>query len=449
MFRSRASRILCCLCLLAVGLTPAAGAQKAPRVNARKLVRIAERAWSQTARAAHGKLDRRDPRGGAFWMSMDRMQASLFDVGTSLTRRDLSFFRALRSGSVALAQLGTVWARIGDRDPRMDQMDQEMRTLSAAYRQLRNRYGPEWVRFRTGKPLNDEERRRFERMRAEQARLAGRLEPLRDHAAATGDKTTAAQLGQLIVQAQSIAQAPLTLDDYLESSVLSDTIRGEWYGTRAANPTAQADWVQADDTVEEIYTDESVGFVFSGELDSGPVQNWDFVEEETELTQEIAGEGFAPEPDEIQAGQVLVFEGPETLEPFADEPSGDEEVAFEEMEDEIVLEGEEAVEAESLEAAPVEPGEATAEGQPEQTSPPVPLSHLPPVHPRERGNAVDAVETRPEPGASKSSDIGLATDSPATSPLSRRGMEGRWERGTGGEVPPGPPRTLTSPGLHP
>ena len=326
MDRPRAVRILCCLGLLVAGLTPAAVAAPAPKVNARKLVRMAQDAWTRTAQAAQGTSH-----NSALWMSLDRMHASLLDVDTTLRQRDLAFFRALRSGSVAMAQLGVVWSQSGIKDPGIDR---EIRTLSASYRQLRNRYGPEWVRFRTGQPLNDAERLRFERMRAEQARLAGKLEPLRDRSEAAGDKVTAGQLALLIAQAQSIATAPLTLDELLDASILSDTIRGEWYGTRAVHPTAQEDWVQADDTVEEIYTDESVGFVFTAELGSGNVQSWSFAEEETE----------------IQAGEVLVFDGPEEPEAFEEEA----EVAFEEGEEVLAPEGEEVVE-------PAEPGEPEAE----------------------------------------------------------------------------------------
>ena len=341
MDRPKALRILCCLGLLAAGLTPAAVAAPVPKVNARKLVRMAEDAWSRTAQAAQGAS-----RNGALWMSLDRMHASLLDVDTTLRQRDLAFFRALRSGSVAMAQLGVVWSQSGIKEPGIDQ---GIRTLSAAYRQLRNRYGPEWLRFRTGKPLDDQEKQRFERMRAEQARLAGRLEPLRDRSAAAGDKATAGQLTLLIAQAQSIATAPLTLDELLDASVLSDAIRGEWYGTRAIHPTAQADWVQADDTVEELYTDESVGFVFTAELGSGNVQGWSFTEEETDLTEEIDHGTLAQQPAGIQAGDVLVFDAPEAPE------------VFEEEEQEVVLEGEEVAEVEALEPAEPEEPEAVLE----------------------------------------------------------------------------------------
>ncbi len=51
---------------------------------------------------------------------------------------------------------------------------------------------------------------------------------------------------------------------------------------------------------------------------------------------------------------------------------------------------------------------------------PSPISH--PPYPRERGDVAQAIPASPGSGA------------PHTSPLSRRGVEGRWERGTGGEV---------------
>lgn len=324
MFRPRVARVLFCSCLVLAGLTPAAVAagpsasSGTPKANARRLVRIAEDACARAGQAAQGTLYGRAPRTEAFWMSLDRMRTSLAEVDASLRQRELRFFRALRSGSVALAQLGVVWTRSGVRDSRMDE---QIRTLSAAYQQLRNRYGPEWVRFRTGRPLGEEERRRFKRMQAELARLAGTLGPLRDRAAAAGDKAVSEQLALLIGQAQSIATAPMTLDEMLDASVLSDTIRGEWYGTRALHPAGGEDWVQADDAVEEIYTDESVGFVFTAELDvetdtdTGAVQSWSYVEEETDLPEEVAlAEDDAPQPGEIAPGEVLLFAGPEDAE---------------------------------------------------------------------------------------------------------------------------------------
>jgi hypothetical protein len=381
MDRPRALRLLCCLGLLAAGLTPAAVAAPAPKVNARKLVRMAEDAWSRTAQAAQGAS-----RNSALWMSLDRMHASLLDVDTTLRQRDLAFFRALRSGSVAMAQLGVVWSQSGIKD---SAIDREIRTLSASYRQLRSRYGPEWVRFRTGKPLNEKERQRFERMRAEQARLAGRLEPLRDKAAAAGDKATAGQLAVLIAQAQSIATAPLTLDELLEASVLSDAIRGEWYGTRAVHPTAQEDWVQADDAVEELYTDESVGFVFTAELGSGTVQGWSFTEEETDLTEEIDREEVAQQPAEIQAGDVLLFDdGQQAPEVFEEGELVDDEggaVAFEEMapegEEVAAVEAVEPAEPGEPEAVPEDAGEAAPQGDEEALPELLPLEALDTVSP--------------------------------------------------------------------
>src|SRR5215218_7814628 len=56
------------------------------------------------------------------------------------------------------------------------------------------------------------------------------------------------------------------------------------------------------------------------------------------------------------------------------------------------------------------------------TSPPIPLSHLP-FHP-----------TPGEGGRFTTFQRELGKETSATSPLSRRGPGGRWERGTGGEV---------------
>lgn len=279
------------------------------RANARKLLRIADGASLRLIQTGQGRLDR-DARSRAFWDALLHMDAMIDRVGAGLQRRDLSFFQALRSGTASLAELQVTWALAGIKDPAVDQ---NLRVLSAAYGRLRNRYGPEWVRFQTGRPLSEDERLRFARMRVEQGLLADRIEPLRARAARAGDDATVDELTLLLAQIHAIATASATLGDYLDASVATDSIRGAWHGARAAHGADEAGWAETDQVVSDITTDESVGFVFTSDLKT--VQDWSFVEEETEIPAEIAQADEVEEKGEIAPGQIVELGAIEETDP--------------------------------------------------------------------------------------------------------------------------------------
>jgi hypothetical protein len=321
------------LALLLLGSSVAASAWQTPsgrRANARKLLRISDGASQRLIQAGRGRLDQ-DARSRPFWEALLRMDAQIDRVGAGLKTRDLSFFQDLRSGTASLAELQVTWALAGVKDPAVDQ---NLRVLSAAYGRLRTRYGPEWVRFQTGRPLSEDERVRFQRLRAEQSFLAGKLAPLRDQAEQAGDSATAHELTLLLVHVHGVATASPTLGDYLDASVATDSIRGAWYGARAAHATDKEGWAEADQVVSDITTDENVGFVFTSDLRE--VKDWSFVEVETEIPAEIAqaeeSEGSELAPGEIvelgpvEAPEMMVLEeGPaevvESEEVWSEDPA--------------------------------------------------------------------------------------------------------------------------------
>jgi hypothetical protein len=303
--RFSAALALLLLALLLLSSSIAASAGQAPqnqenrrRANARKLLRIADGASRQLIQAGQGRLDR-EARSRAFWEALLHMDAQIDRVGAGLRTRDLSFFQALRTGTASLAELQVAWALAGIKDPAVEQ---NLRMLSAAYGRLRHRYGPEWVRFQAGRPLSEDERLRFARMRAEQGLLAGRIEPLRDRAARAGDDATVDELTLLLAQIHAVATASPTLGDYLDASVATDSIRGAWHGARAAHAADEEGWAEADQVVSDITTDESVGFVFTTDLSS--VKDWSFVEEETEIPAEIA-QADAGGGEQLSPGQIV------------------------------------------------------------------------------------------------------------------------------------------------
>jgi hypothetical protein len=299
------------LSLMILGSAVAASALQQPsgrRANARKLLRIADGASQRLIQAGQGRLDR-DARSRPFWEALVRMDSQIDRVGAGLRTRDLSFFQALRTGTSSLAELQVTWSLAGVKDPAVDQ---NLRTLSAAYGRLRNRYGPEWVRFQNGRPLSEDERVRFARMRAEQGYFAGKLEPIRDRAERTGDSATAEELTLLLAQVHGVATASATLGDYLDASVATDSIRGAWYGARATHGAHEEGWAEADQVAADITTDESVGFVFTTDLQA--VQDWSFVEEETEIPEEIA-QAEEGEERQLAPGRVVDLGPAEEADP--------------------------------------------------------------------------------------------------------------------------------------
>jgi len=390
--RRPAALALLLLSLLVLGSATAASALQTSsgrRANARKLLRIADGASQRLVRAGQGRLDR-NARSRPFWEALVRMDSQIDKVGAGLRTRDVSFFQALRSGTSSLAELRTTWALAGVKDP---SVDQDLRMLAAAYGRLRNRYGPEWVRFQTGRPLSEDERIRFARMRAEQGYLAGKLEPLRDRAEQARDYATADELTFLLAQVHGVATASPTLGDYLDASVATDSIRGAWYGARAAHTAEEEGWAEADQVVSDITTDENVGFVFTSDLQS--VQDWSFVEEETEVPAEIAqadagddqeDRQLAPgrivevgaveeegdltdrsDPTDPSDAEVILEESEEVTEPAA--TTGEIEPVVEEELSAEPLPGDEAIEEEDLDVE-VLPEEAAPCAEGDETCPP-------------------------------------------------------------------------------
>lgn len=281
---------------LALGLALFAGmalpavcgaAPPARRVNAHELVRIAAGSCAAAIRALEGRTDLRAPRYQPLRSALESMAGSLAEVGTRLDARDLGFFKALRTGTRTLAEVRLILKRTGLQDP---EIAGDVQTLAAAYGRLRNRYGQEWLRFRTGQPIQEEEKRRFEALQAMLALLAGKLQPLQEKTRVAGDTATARELALVIAQANSIARAPSSLDELLNASVAGDTLQGEYAAIRDANPADEPEWNDADQVVTDLSTDESVGFVFTTDLQT--VQQWSYTGERTNLT---APE--EPEPD--------------------------------------------------------------------------------------------------------------------------------------------------------
>jgi hypothetical protein len=267
----------------------------ARRADAHKLVRIAEDACASAVRALQAP-DLRGSRSEPLRSALLRMESSLAEIQARLEERDLRFFQMLSTGSRTLAEVSVVWPRSGLQDP---VVDREIRSLSAAYGRLRNRYGDEWLRFQAGptagQTLSADEKRRFQALQAMEAAFASRLAVLIEklqaagnagNAGNAGDIATVRDLSLLMSQANRIAQAPATLDEMLNAEVVADAIQGEYDAVRDANPADDAEWNGADQVAEDLRTDPSVGFVFSVDLQTA--KQWSYTRVETDVPDEVA-----------------------------------------------------------------------------------------------------------------------------------------------------------------
>ena len=90
-------------------------------------------------------------------------------------------------------QSPAAWARTPRRDATVDA---RMKSLSAAYRRLRNGYGWEALRRGRGGALTAAEASRFRALQQADAQLAAHLKPVQAKVAKAGDKAMAEQLAK-------------------------------------------------------------------------------------------------------------------------------------------------------------------------------------------------------------------------------------------------------------
>ncbi len=242
------------------------------KVDAPRLLSLAESGLSGMSRAARASGGRLDPASSAqrpFWTALDKMGTALGEVRTGLGSRNASFFRALEEGSADLAELRVAWARTGVPEATVSG---GLRILSGSYQLLRSGYGREAVRHRQGTGLTPEERQRFLRIQQAQERFAQSLRELEESARRRGDEAMQAELRRMAEEAQRIAAARLTLEAYLNALMISDAQRGEWTAnSQYASTEDREEWLEAGAVVEELYVEEDVGQILM--LDLGNLQN--------------------------------------------------------------------------------------------------------------------------------------------------------------------------------
>ncbi len=251
---------------------PRSGRADLPTVDARQLVQRVDTALAgaeQAAKAPGTGLDPRNSKYAPFWSALGALRDRVGRIEGALVPRTGEFFLQVDEGSSDLGELRVAWARTGVKNARIAE---EIRIASVSYRQLRADYGREGVRQRQGGPLTAAERRQFQRLQQSEGRLAERLRLLRDQARRRGDAVTAAELERFRAEAERVALASADLSSYLNALIATGEMRGEWhadapYIRKAAPP---AEWVAADQTVQDLYVDADIGQVLTADLGAVP-----------------------------------------------------------------------------------------------------------------------------------------------------------------------------------
>ncbi len=235
-------------------------------VPSRELLAIAEQALASAAtavREAPGWMGGAHSRQAALAAALADMQGALARVRSGWATRSVELPRAVRRGSEALAALRVAWVRARVAAP---QAGRRLHVLAAAYDALRARHGPEAARLARGGGLTPAEAAQLRRLQRARGELPLALRPLRDRAAALGDRTLAADLDRWAEQSQRLAVAEPSLEALLAAIWLADQLAGEW---RAAAPALAAnggDVAAVDAAVQEVLGESEVGYVFVADL---------------------------------------------------------------------------------------------------------------------------------------------------------------------------------------
>lgn len=307
--------------------TLASGVEAATlKVGAADLLASSEQAYNATlaaARQSGGRLDPTNPRQAPFWQALARMGQTLQTVHATLASSDPRVFQALRDGSRTLAELRVTWSRIGAPAPAVES---QLAALASSYRMLRSGYGREGLRERQGVDLAEEERRWLERWQDSQRRFADQLRILLAQAAERGDFDTVAELQPILEDAERIGEGDPDLDTYLEASLASDTVEGEWEAlSDDLAEEYEEEWQTADAIMDQISVESDVGFVLAanlGEVAAYLDEKGEIVEDNLEREGEGEGEklDIVPE-DDIGIEEVLADEDLPSLSALSFDPS--------------------------------------------------------------------------------------------------------------------------------
>lgn len=170
--------------MLLAGVAEAKGTQQA---NASDLIRNAQRAVGVVVRVAknYATLSSADAKSKPFWDAMKDLNENLAKAETGLTLKDNTFFSSLASASAGYAQakIGIIMSGSSNQ-----LLDKAMGTLSGILNTLNENYSKEAARLKKGGKLNDAEKKKLDKLIAQQDELLSKLDKVEKNVASNNEK---------------------------------------------------------------------------------------------------------------------------------------------------------------------------------------------------------------------------------------------------------------------
>lgn len=351
-------RILICFCLstFAIGRAVShaasssaahaakAGAHPKPagkKATAKELVATSKKALASMLKKARADkaLDPKKPKNKPFYASAKKIATQLDRAEKGLGAKNNDFFDATAKARTAHEQMVVAWNLTGSKNK---QVGADGKALGHALDALRKDYSKEAARQKKGGELTAKEKTQFEKIKAQQKDLLAKIDKLQGKA--KKDKALEQGLAKMKKEAQHIAAAPLTVNDYIAALYLIDTIEGQLYGyDYYVDPAWRSDWIVVDTFLSlwaPIYTDFWYGVDYDYAYWDNPVDVYvdgydvydsvpaedvaaeeDFVENEPDMTE--AEENDVADDNDADTDSA----GDEDMGDDADDNGGDDSAA--------------------------------------------------------------------------------------------------------------------------
>lgn len=251
-------RILVCVAIAGTGLQrishsafaavkAAAKAEHKPsgkKADAKTLVADARKALAAMVKAARADagLNPKTPKNKPYWKSVHQVATQLDAAQKGLAAKNDDFFKAVTKARAAEEQMKIDWELT---DSKNMAVIANGKKLGNAIELLRTKYSKEAARKKKGGQLTAEEKAQFEKIKAQQKELLAKLKALEPKA--KKDPALAKGLKEMQHEAAQIAKKPNTVDAYVSSLYLLDSLNGKVKGySYYVDKPLRSDWVYFD-----------------------------------------------------------------------------------------------------------------------------------------------------------------------------------------------------------
>jgi len=229
-----------------------------------------------------GALDPKAEHAKPFWTELRKMEKGAAAIAAdSKPRRE--GVRGDRRSRETLAALKVALHRTGVADAKVKE---GVATLSHVYASLRKHYGKEALRRKKGGALTEKEQKSLAGLKEKESKLAVRWKALRDQAVAKGHKRVAAELDHLLVEAERIAKAEVTVEAYFIAFARVDVIEASGRRTpTTCLPTSARRGTKRKSSPRRTFA--AFDASYAEEVDSIAVEDWSYLDEDSEVSSEI------------------------------------------------------------------------------------------------------------------------------------------------------------------